>query len=198
MVVADLGDGGNELVRHNVGGIAAAAETRFQHDKVALFACEPEQRQRSDGFKLDGDLAALKLDSVHSVEHFLGQAGQRARRDHLAVDLEPLTEIDNIRADGQAGLVPGGSQDRRGHGGQAALAVGARDVDTLQFFFGVAQVVHQVLHTGQAGCALPQTRQGVQCFDCLLGGHASFSSSSGSSPLAARWAARRAKRSCSR
>ena len=198
VVEADFCDGGHQLVGHDVGRIAAAAQAGLQHDKVALFAGEPEQCQRRDSFKLDRDLAALQFDGIDGVQHLLGQAGQGARRDHLAVDLEPLTEIHHVGADGQAGLVAGSGQDGRGHGGQAAFAVSARNVDALEVFFRVAQVIHQVLHAGQAGCPLPQARQSVQCFDCLLGGHASSSSSLLSSPWAARWAARRARRSCSR
>ena len=111
MVEADFCDGGHQLVGHDVGRIAAAAQAGLQHDKVALFAGEPEQRQRSDSLKLDRDLAALQFDGIDGVQHLLGQAGQGAGRDHLAVDLEPLTEIHHVGADGQAGLVAGSGQD---------------------------------------------------------------------------------------
>ena len=61
-------------------------------------------------------------------------------------------------------------------GRKAALAVRARNVDALQLLFGVSQMVAQVLHPGQTGCALPHARQGVQGFNCLLGRHSSSSS----------------------
>ena len=176
VVIADLCDGCHELVGHDVRCVAAAAQAGLQHDKVTLFAGKPEQRQRSDSLKLDRDLAALQFDGIDGVQHLLGQVGQGAGRDHLAVDLEPLTEVHHIRADGQTGLVARCRQDGGRHGRKAALAVRARNVDALQLFFGVSQMVAQVLHPGQTGCALPHARQGVQGFNCLLGRHSSSSS----------------------
>jgi len=148
----------------------------LQHDQVTLFAGKPEERQRSDGLKLHRLLAALPLDGVNRVEHLLRQVCQRAGRDHLAIDLKPLTEVHHIRADGQTGLVARCRQDGGRHGRKAALAVRARNVDALQLLFGVSQMVAQVLHPGQTGCALPHARQGVQGFNCLLGRHSSSSS----------------------
>ena len=176
VVITDLCDGRHELVGHDVRCVAAPAEAGFQHDQVTLFAGKPEKRQRGDSLKLHRLLAALGLDGVNRVEHLLGQVCQRAGRDHLAVDLEPLTEVHHIRADGQTGLVARRRQDGGRHGRKAALAVRACNVDALQLLFGVSQVVAQVLHPGQTGCALPHARQGVQGVNCLLGRHSSSSS----------------------
>ena len=161
---------------HDVCGIAAAAQAGFQHHQITLFAGKPEQCQRGDSLKLHRLLAALGHDGVNGVHHLLGQAGQRARGYHLAVNLEAFPEVHHIGADGQAGLVARRRQDGRGHGRKAALAVGACNVDALQFFFRVAQMVTEVLHPGQPRLSLAHARQGVQGLNCLLGCHSSSSS----------------------
>ena len=187
MVIADLGDGRHQCVRHHVGGIVPAAQTGLQHHQITLFAGKPQQSQCRDGLKLHRGLPALLMDSGDGIQHLLRQRGQGAGRDHLAVDLEPLPEIHHIGADGQAGLVTGSRQDGSRHGRQAALAVGAGNMHALQLLLGVAQVCQQIPHPLQSGFAAAQPGQCMQGFHCLLGRHSDCSSlSSSHSPAAGR------------
>ena len=198
VVLADFCDGCHQLAGHGVGGIVLAAKTGFQHDDVAFFAGKPQQRQRGDGFKLHGRLASLGADGVDGGKNLLRQRGQRAGGDHLAVDLKALPEVHHIGADGQTGLVPGFGQDGGGHSRQTALAVGAGNMYAGQIVFGVAQMGQQILHTRQSRRTGAQTGQCLQGFDGLLCGHCGSSSCCVSASWWARWAARRARRSCSR
>ena len=172
MVIADLCDGCHELVGHDVRCVAAPAKAGLQHDQITLFAGKPEERQRSDGLKLHRLLAALGLDGVNRVEHLLRQVCQRAGRDHLAVDLKPLTEVHHIRADGQTGLVARCRQDGGRHGRKTALAVRARNVDALQLLSGFPRWSHRFCIRARPGAPCPMRgracRASIACWVVIL------------------------------
>ena len=103
VVQVDAGNGRHQSVVHPVAGIIFSAHAGLQHRQIALFLIEPEQRRRGDRGELHRLLVQLRGGGPHLARHLF----QRIRRDHLAVDLHPLPEVQHVGRDGQPGLIPG-------------------------------------------------------------------------------------------
>ena len=162
-----------QFLRAEVGGIGLNTLKALTHQRRIV----PGMQQRlvqHIGMYAVGHIAqwaggSFLFDGIDGVQHLLVQAGQGARRDHLAVDLEPLTEVHHIGADGQAGLIACRRQDRRGHRRKAALAVCARDVDEFELLLGIAEQTQKLARARKARRALLPVVE-LQIFEGLLNG----------------------------
>ena len=130
--------------------VETAPQARLQHDHVALLLPEVAEGQRRV------DLEEAQLADGRVVAHAHGCVRHRGyvRRailagDHLPVDLDALAEVDEMWRRVETGPLPRGGQDRRGHRGRGALALGARDVNADQVPLGVADQLQEPAHRGQ-------------------------------------------------
>ena len=152
MVKADVAQHGGLRRADDVGGVEFAAHAHLAHHDVALAAGKPREGDGGDHLKLGG----LLEDAVGQGLDLLGDLAQLLVGDHLAVDLHPLVEPDDVGRGVQAGAVAGLPQHRGHHGAGGALAVGAGDVDELQRPLRVAHLVQQCADTRKTGdAALP-------------------------------------------
>ena len=126
----------------DVGGVEPAAHAHLQHHDVALPPGKPVEGQGSDVLKLCHLVAAF-LELVGDGGQGFHLLHQLLLGNHLPVDLEPLPELQHIGGGVQPHPQAAGPQGRGHQSGAGALAVGARHVDELQLFLGIAQPLHQ-------------------------------------------------------
>ena len=162
MIQADVGDHRHLGHFNDVGGIQRAAHAHFQHHDVALLAAEILEGDAGNQLEFRGGFlhgVRQGLDVLcHRSQIFIGNLH--------AVHLHPLMEAVDVRRGVQSRAVARLLQNGRGHGGGAALAVGARNVDKLQLFLGIPHFCQKGLGAAQSGnAALPA--DGMDIFDGL-------------------------------
>ena len=133
----------------HVGGVKLAAHPHLAHHHVTPAAGKPREGDGGDHLKFGG----LLKNAVGQRLDLLGDGAQLVIGDHLAVDLHPLVEAENIRRGIQSRPIPGLPQYGGHHGAGGAFAVGAGDVDELQRPLRMAHLVQQGADARKAGDA---------------------------------------------
>ena len=82
---------------HDVGAVAAAAESYLEHDEVRLLFREPAERDRRNDLELGRRFLAGSHHLFRCTDHPVSQALQRFVRDVGTVHLHPLIEHFNER-----------------------------------------------------------------------------------------------------
>ena len=144
----DAGLGG----AHDIGRVAPAAETGFEHDDIALLLCKVQEGKRGRKFKLADGFALGQGQAFACDRYPLGKAGQVGVRDHRAVHPDALVKLHKIGR----GIQPHPArrpQGRRNHARSRALAVRARKMDKVQPVLRVAQRRAQRADAVQPGLA---------------------------------------------
>ena len=139
VVQADIHDHRGLRRSNDIGGVQPAAQSRLQHHNVALFLLKPQESGGGHHLKLRGVILHCVGGGLHQGHHLC----QSLIPDGLAVDLHPLIEAGQIGGGEKAGAVAAAFHHRGEHGGAAALAVGAGNVDELQGILGAAQLFQQ-------------------------------------------------------
>ena len=126
----------------DVRRVQPASEAHFQHDDLALFESEDQQRHDGDALE-DGGFVLHLLDlyrhQIRRVLHiFVGHVP--------AVDLHALVVADQMRRRIQARMITRRAQHGFQHGGGAALAVRAGDMDVFQLLMRVTEQMQQFLY----------------------------------------------------
>ena len=103
MIQIDAGNGRHQGIVHPLAGVVFSAHAGFQHRQITLFLIEPQQCRRGNR----GELYRLLIQRFSGSTYLTCHLFQHIRRDHLAVDLHPLPEIQHIGRDGQPGPIPG-------------------------------------------------------------------------------------------
>src|SRR5262249_51669994 len=132
-----------DLGLDDVGTVETTTEARLDDGDVYLLVRKVLKRSGSK----DIEIARGGLHSPDHGLHGLDQPGKLSMRDHLAVDLNPLADVDQVRAGVEPDLVPAGLQHRRDHRAGAALALGSGDMDRAELFMRVAQLFEQGAHS---------------------------------------------------
>ena len=151
----------------DVGGIELAAHSHLAYHDVAVSAGEPGEGDGRDHLKLRGVIRH----GVRQRPHLLRHGAQRLVGDHLAVDLHPLVEPEDIGRRVQTRSVACGAQHGRQHGTGGALAVGARHMDEFQCPLRMTQLLQQRIDALQPGFAAPPVH-GVDIGQRLTDRHA--------------------------
>ena len=147
----------------DVGGIQRTAQTHFQYHNVAVLLGKAEHPQRCDDLELGGHIGhgiCGRPDRFHQAHQFLVA-------DLLAVHLNALIEPVDEGRGVQPHPIPRRLQAGRQHGCGASLAVGARHMDELQPFVGVAQRSQKGAGAGQAGL-MPRPLHRVDVLHCFF------------------------------
>ena len=131
----------------DVCGVEPAAQTGLQHHDIAACLRIPQHGGGGHQLKFGGVVLHLLRRDTHPGDN----VRQNFVSDLFPVDLHPLIEAVEIGGGKKPGFIASGLQHRGKHGGTAALAVGARNMDKLQPVLRVAQGVQQLRHPGKAG-----------------------------------------------
>ena len=151
VVEADRGDNGDGWPA-DVGGIQAAAESHFEHHRVALCLGEAEERDRGHDVEERGTAARDARGFGFAIERFDGAAHsfreqpEFVERAWLAVDGDAFGDRFQVGRGVEGRAEPGGAKDRGRHGGRRPFALGARDMDDSQAVLGIAEPPHQGSH----------------------------------------------------
>ncbi len=148
---------------NDVGGVQCTAKAHFQHHDVALLLCKIEHSQRCDNLKFGGHIGH----GVRGRLHLFHQLHQFAVWDLHAVHLNALIEAVDEGGRVQAHPIARRLQTAGCHGGGAAFAVGARNVDEFEPFVRVAQRCQQCASAGQTGF-VARPLDGVDVFQGLF------------------------------
>jgi len=128
VVEADAGDD-REKRAHDIGGIEASPETRFEDSDIHTRPREVDEGQGCDDLK-PGDTAGNAV-AGHSIEgldggpHDSGRRGKVGRRDGSAIHADPLLERMHMRRHVAACAIPSLLEDRGEHRDGGALALRA-------------------------------------------------------------------------
>ncbi len=149
MVQADGGDGAH-LRLDDVGGVVGSPQPHLQYLESHPFLLKEDERQSRE--QLEGGqltVARLPVYGFHLRLQPVHYGDQLGLGYHLPVHPAALAEGGQVGGGIQAGSVARFAQGRSHHGGGAALALGAADVDGLRPQVGVAQPVQQQMHPPQ-------------------------------------------------
>ena len=142
VVLADRGDRGDLGLDH-VRAVEPTAQAGLDDRDVDLLLGEVLERDGRQDVEVRRHRLELRA-TIGSTSRT--RRAKSAVRDHLAVDLDPLADVDQVRAGVEPDLVAGGLEHRRDHRASAALALGAGDVDGLELLVRVAQLLEQGPH----------------------------------------------------
>ena len=169
VIQADIGQHCHLRHGDHIGGIQRAAHANLQHHDVALLPQEIFKADAADQFKLRGMVLHGRSQGFYEFRNFC----QVLVGDVLSVDLDALVEFIDTGGGKHAHPVARLLQNGGGHGSGAAFAVGAGNVDELQFVVGVAHPLQKFKGSLQTGLtAQPGNR--VDIFYSFNSGHFSF------------------------
>ena len=123
--------------------IQAAAQSHLQHHNIRLLPGVPHHGDGGHRLKL-GAPFSQGIQGFHRLFDRSGYLGEFFLGDYLAVQLDPLPELDDIGGDEKTGVVTSLGEGGGGVGGGGTLAVGSGHVDKFQLFVGIAQPFQQV------------------------------------------------------
>ncbi len=110
---------------HRVGRIEPSTHASFENDDIACGLGKCFEREHRRYLKKRRRVRTFRAEFAQPRE----VAGHELTRNPLAVDLDTLTKIDQMRRGVKTGAVPGPAQDRIQHRANRAFAIGASDVE---------------------------------------------------------------------
>src|SRR3954469_8858727 len=124
MVVPDRCDHGYNR-RECIRRIEPAAETGFEDDQFAFAFLEMIEREGGGDFKK----GRMRIPVTSEITQRAEAASDFVRRDHFAVDANPLTISDEVRGGEETRAITSSAADRVDHGAGRAFAIGPGDMD---------------------------------------------------------------------
>lgn len=139
-------NGRSQGIAYNIGGVPAAAEPDLENGDFNAGLGEGEEGRNGDDFeKGEGLIQSFAIEGdFKSVVKGLGA-------DIFAIDANAVAELAELGRGVEARAESGVSGDGFHHGGDAAFAIGAGDMNAMESAFGVAQLLEGVLYGLYAG-----------------------------------------------
>ena len=144
MILGDAADRRDFRLEH-VRAVEATAQPRLDDGQIHLLLSKPFERNGGQDVEVGWGWLLLgddRLDEPH-------QTGKIRLWDHFPVDLDPLTNVSQVRTGIQADLVAVRLQHGGDHGAGAALALGAGHMHGPELIVRVAQLLQQAPHAVQ-------------------------------------------------
>ena len=133
----------------NVCGVISAAQSDLDHRKVHMHLCKRVKAHGSDQLKFVDRFISEFLKRFFFRHYRIIAGNQHFFRNAVAVNLDPFSEIHQIRRGKQSHMVSGRSEDRFCKGTHASLSIGSCHMDAAKLILRISQPFHQPCHALQ-------------------------------------------------